>query len=117
VRLLSLMKGMRPALRASAVALCCAGSVPAAAQDNPYGGGTRLTGPPSRDIADAHAFVLSRAGSSQETAAMQGLLPHLGPCVVQGSTWQLNKSVLSATLADVLYREGVASSSSRSSAH
>jgi len=36
---------MRPALRASAVALCCAGSVPAAAQDNPYGGGTRLTGP------------------------------------------------------------------------
>jgi hypothetical protein len=242
VRLLSLKKGMRSALRASAVALCCAGSVPAAALDNPYGGGTRLTGPapaeapggprtaqdkaretldrfaecemrlrqasieraiqltpwrkvesdalrsladerclaagelaippallrgafftalyrerfsngpPSlpatpidfsdgspnasdndartamalrqfgdcvarRDIADAHAFVLSRAGTSQEATAMQGLVPHLRPCVVQGSTWQLNKSVLTATLAEVLYREGVASRSSRSSAH
>jgi hypothetical protein len=61
-----------------------------------------------RDIQDSHALVLSTPGRPEETAAVKALAPHFGACVVQGSKWTLNRSSVSAILAEVLYREGVA---------
>lgn len=68
-----------------------------------------------RDIRDSHALVLATPGSAQEKAAISGLLPHLSACVVQGSTWKLNASSLSASLSEVLYREGMASGAAKGS--
>lgn len=62
-----------------------------------------------QDVNDAHAFVLSKPGSPTEDAALSALMPHFGPCVVQGSKWTLNRSSVSAILSEVLYREGMAS--------
>ena len=64
-----------------------------------------------RDIQNSHALVLSTPGSKEETAAVSALVPHFGACVVQGSKWTLNRSTVSAILAEVLYREGVAAQS------
>jgi len=61
------------------------------------------------DLADAHAFVISPAGSVQEDAALTALVPHLGGCLAKGSNWSLNRSSLGAALSEVLYREGAES--------
>lgn len=61
-----------------------------------------------RDIKDAHALILSRPGSTEETTAVTGLMPHFSACLVQGSKWTLNRSSVAAVLSEVVYREGLA---------
>ena len=59
-----------------------------------------------RDLPNSHALVLARPGTSQETSAINALLPDFAACLVQGSTWKITKSVMASIMSEVLYREG-----------
>ena len=96
-------------------------ALPLAAIDFSAGGGGHLTDDAKtdialrqfgdcvarRDIKNAHALVLSTAGSYAETDAVNALVPDFSACLVQGSKWTLNRSSVAAILSEVLYREGV----------
>ncbi|MDO7833610.1 hypothetical protein Q4610_00995 [Sphingobium sp. HBC34] len=60
------------------------------------------------DTAKAAAYVRSTPGSDGETKALGALKPVLGPCYPAGAQLKMNKSVLSALLAEALYREAEA---------
>lgn len=57
------------------------------------------------DAANSRAFVLAEPGSSQEKTALTALQPQFGPCFPAGANVTLNKSIVSAVLAEALYRE------------
>lgn len=57
-----------------------------------------------KDTAVTHALLLAETGSVEETAHFRELQPDLGPCLVQGSTAQFNKSTLVGLIAEVQYR-------------
>jgi hypothetical protein len=57
------------------------------------------------DAAKARAFILVEPGSSAEKAALAALQPQFGPCFPAGANVTLNKSIISAVLAEALYRE------------
>lgn len=61
-----------------------------------------------RDLEDAHALLLSTPGTKAETIAVEGLMPHFAPCVIQGAKWTLNRANVTAILSEVLYRDGTA---------
>ena len=53
----------------------------------------------------ASAFVVEIAGSKKEQEALDRLVPALGPCLPEGRELAFSKSMLSAQLAEALYRE------------
>ncbi|HWJ68835.1 MAG TPA: hypothetical protein VNS79_02130 [Sphingobium sp.] len=57
------------------------------------------------DASSVRAFVLAPPASQTEKAALTTLQPQLGPCFPAGANVTFNKSVLSAILAEALYRE------------
>lgn len=61
------------------------------------------------DGANVRMFVMSVAGSSVETAALQGLGAKLGPCIAQGNQIRFSKSILKGALAEGIYRLSMAS--------
>ncbi|OJY67088.1 MAG: hypothetical protein BGP16_17970 [Sphingobium sp. 66-54] len=57
------------------------------------------------DAGTARGFMLAEPGSSAEKTALAALQPQLGPCFPAGVQVTLNKSIVSAILAEALYRE------------
>lgn len=53
----------------------------------------------------AAAFIVELAGSEKEQEALDQLVPLLGPCLPEGSELAFSKSMLSAQLAEALYRD------------
>lgn len=60
------------------------------------------------DAANSRAYLLAGPGRSGEMRALAALQPQFGPCFPAGGNLTLNKSVLSAKLAEALYREAMA---------
>jgi hypothetical protein len=57
------------------------------------------------DATNTKAYVLAFPGSSEEKQALGALQPVLGPCFPAGGQVTFNKSVMSAILAEALFRE------------
>ena len=53
--------------------------------------------------ADAAAFLLSDAGTTQYSSAWSGLVPSLGPCVPAGAEIKITPDTLSVALAEPIY--------------
>lgn len=60
------------------------------------------------DPANTAAYVAAEPGSGAENAALAALQPKLGPCFPAGAEVTINRSVLSASLAEAVYRESEA---------
>jgi hypothetical protein len=57
------------------------------------------------EASNARAFAIAIPGSKGEKDALAVLQPQLGPCFPAGVNVTFNKSILSAVLAEALYRE------------
>lgn len=57
------------------------------------------------DPAGARAYVMAAPDSKAETAALTAIQPKLGPCFPANAQMTVNRSNLSAMLAEALYRE------------
>lgn len=57
------------------------------------------------DPATAHAIVVAKIGSAEETRLFTVLGPLLGPCLNEGLQVKFSKTVISGLLAEILYRD------------
>jgi len=60
------------------------------------------------DPADSRALLLARIGTQTENAVFAALAPHFNACIVQGQSLTFSKAVLTALIAEVLYRHSKA---------
>ncbi len=57
-----------------------------------------------KDLGNSQKLVLSVPGSKPEEAALAILVPQMGPCLLNGMQVKFSRSMLSAVLAEALYR-------------
>jgi hypothetical protein len=57
------------------------------------------------DLVNSRNYLFSTPGSKNETAALNALAPQFNQCLPKGAQIKFSKSVMSAILAEALYRE------------
>lgn len=60
--------------------------------------------------AEARNLLIAQVGSSKEKAAFSALVPLMGTCFPKGKSVELSKSVVTAVIAEAMYREAQAGS-------
>ena len=58
-----------------------------------------------KDTDNALAFIYSQAGEAESDAALQALIPELGPCIPEGQDLQFSESILRAYFSEAFYWE------------